>query len=94
MVSGRHHPELSLHFPLGLLGLVLLHPPGLPEHLQAEEEHDGRAGVVGDLPGDEGGHHPAQHRREDRHEVEGGEGGEEDDQLVVPHSPGQVGLEW
>ena len=94
--SPLHDGQLLLHLLLSLLHLVLLHPPGLPEHLEAEEEHDGRAGVVGDLPGDEGGHHPAQQRGEDRHEVESGEGGEEDDEFVVPHSPDQGGiqLEW
>ena len=37
------------------------------------------------LPRYEGGDHPAQQRREDGHEVEGGERAEEDDHLVVGH---------
>ena len=54
-------------------------------YLHPEEEHDGSAGVVGDLPGYEGGHHPAQQGRQDRHQVEGGQRPREDVELVVGH---------
>ena len=50
-----------------------------------EERHDGRAGVVGVLPGDEGRHHEPQQGGEDSHHRQGGDGGQEDCELVVSH---------
>lgn len=47
---GVGHTELLLHLAPGLLRLVAAHPPGLPDHLQPEQEHQRGAGVVGDLP--------------------------------------------
>ena len=77
--------ELLLDFTLCLSPLVRGHPPGLPQHLQPKQEHDGRARVVGVLPRHELGHHKAQQGRHDRHDGQGRNGGQEDSQLVVAH---------
>ena len=50
-----------------------------------EERHDGGAGVVGVLPGNEGGHHEPQQGGEDGHHRQGRDGGEEDGEFVVSH---------
>ena len=55
-------------------------------HLQAEEEHDGGAGVVGVLPGDELGHHEPQEGRQDGHGGQGRDGREEHLEIIVAHS--------
>ena len=44
------HAQLLLHLSPGLLRLISAHPPGLPDHLEAKQEHQRGAGVVGDLP--------------------------------------------
>jgi len=67
------------------LGLVGLHPVGLPEHFQSEDEHDDDGSVEGVDLGDEGGDAPAEHGGHDRHEDEGRDGAKEDGELVVPH---------
>ena len=47
-----------------------------------EQEHDGRAGVVGVLPGYEGRHHEPQQGREDSHDCQGCDGSKEDCELA------------
>ena len=46
-----------------------------------EERHDGSAGVVRVLPGDEGRHHEAQQGGEDSHHCQGCDGSKEDCEL-------------
>ena len=50
--------------------------------LLTEQEHDGRAGVVGVLPGYEGRHHEPQQSREDSHDCQGCDGSKEDCELA------------
>ena len=60
-------------------------PVGVPEHLEAEDEHDDDGGVEGVDRRDERGDAVAEQSRHDRHRHQRDDRAREDDQLVVTH---------
>jgi hypothetical protein len=62
-----------------------LSPVSIPEHLEAEDEHDDDCGVVGVDGRDEGGDAEADQSRDDRHQVEGDDRTQKNGQPVVTH---------
>ena len=65
--------------------IIIISPVSIPEHFDAEHEHDDDRGVEGVHGRYEGGDGVAQQGRNDGHQDEGGDRTQKDDQFVVTH---------